>query len=415
MLTDAGDSGPGFGLDLDAVDLPARREALVALSRPVTGVHDRAKRLPPALVAQAFANEPFEDHPRTVWAYRRLCETGGEAKERFENSYRQGTASFLRRIFPSLTLIPGISFEIGQVAKRPERRAFDKALARYRAADLEGQAGQLTEAFDGLRALRMLFGSSTGPGDCCRLETIVPARYLPELLVAAPVWFIEAKGQPVREGRGAHNPAVRYFCDLGRTDQFAYLFQLYNNRPRSFAEFSGPDIMPLPLVRLVGQVKGLFDYLVIATPYHDLAAAEWGNSFWERHTDPFLFGFIKQVPELMFCLGRWSGTGLFPLIGEMMADTLDHLRQNRQLLAAAGSGSFSWYKTDDRYSVEEAVIGPRLKPLADYKSPKAAFPRARRERERWKQENHTLVRFAGQLLERFEKGSLFAWLRGEGP
>ena len=103
ILTDAGDSGPGFGLDLDAVDLPARREALVALSRPVTGVHDRAKRLPPALVAQAFANEPFEDHPRTVWAYRRLCETGGEAKERFENSYRQGTASFLRRIFPSLT------------------------------------------------------------------------------------------------------------------------------------------------------------------------------------------------------------------------------------------------------------------------------------------------------------------------
>ena len=59
MLTDAGDSGPGFGLDLDAVDLPARREALVALSRPVAGVHDRAKRLPPELVAQAFANEPF--------------------------------------------------------------------------------------------------------------------------------------------------------------------------------------------------------------------------------------------------------------------------------------------------------------------------------------------------------------------
>lgn len=50
---------------------------------------------------------------------------------------------------------------------------------------------------------------------------------------------------------------MRYFCDLGRTDQFAYLFQLYNSRPLSFAEFSGPDIMPLPLVRLVGQVKGL--------------------------------------------------------------------------------------------------------------------------------------------------------------
>ena len=71
----------------------------------------------------------------------------------------------------------------------------------------------------------------------------------------------------------------------------------------------------------------------------------------------------------------------------------------------------SWYKTDTGYSVEDAVIGPRLRPLADYKSPKAAIPRARRERERWKQENHTLVRFADRLLQRFEEGRLFSWLR----
>lgn len=70
-------------------------------------------------------------------------------------------------------------------------------------------------------------------------------------------------------------------------------------------------------------------------------------------------------------------------------------------------GFFSWYKTDTGYSVEDAVIGPRLRPLADYKSPKAAIPRSRRE--------HTLVRFADRLLQRFEEGRLFSWLRGEGP
>lgn len=117
----------------------------------------------------------------------------------------------------------------------------------------------------------------------------------------------------------------------------------------------------------------------------------------------------------MFCLGRWSGAGLFPLIGEMMADTFDHLRQNRQLLGATGSGVLFLVQDGTGYSVEDAVIGPRLRPLADYKSPKAAIPRSRRERERWKQENHTLVRFADRLLQRFEEGRLFSWLRGEGP
>lgn len=131
--------------------------------------------------------------------------------------------------------------------------------------------------------------------------------------------------------------------------------------------------MPLPLVKLVGQVKGLFDYLVIATPYHDLAASEWGDARWTRQIDPFLLGVLKQVLELMFCLGRWSGTGLFPL------------------------------------------IGPRLRSLSDYCAPKKAMPRSPCDREHWKRANHTLIRFTDRLLQRFEEGRLFSWLRGEGP
>lgn len=65
--------------------------------------------------------------------------------------------------------------------------------------------------------------------------------------------------------------------------------------------------MPLPIVELIRQVRNLFDYLVIATPYHDIASKEWGEMRWVRNVDPLRFGFLRQVPELMFFLERWSG------------------------------------------------------------------------------------------------------------
>jgi hypothetical protein len=82
-----------------------------------------------------------------------------------------------------------------------------------------------------------------------------------------------------------------------------------------FKEFSGRDIMPLYIVDLIKQVRHLFDYLVIATPYHDIASKEWSQMefHWVRNVDPFLLGFVKQVPELVFFLGRWSGRALFPI------------------------------------------------------------------------------------------------------
>lgn len=52
-----------FGVDIDDTNLPSRREALSEISKPVAGLHARAKRLPPDLVAQTLDNEPFEDFP----------------------------------------------------------------------------------------------------------------------------------------------------------------------------------------------------------------------------------------------------------------------------------------------------------------------------------------------------------------
>ena len=320
----------------------------------------------------------------------------------------------LRRLFPSLAAVPGIAFAAGRPARLPERRALEKALASSQAAGLPGQARELSDAFDGLIALRLLFGRSEGQGSGL-FEQVVPVRYLGELLFAAPVWFVETKAGAPPEARGAANPAVRYFCDLGRTDPFAHLFQLYNNRLRPFAEFTGPDLMPPSLTAFLGAVRGGFDYLVIATPYHGLAGAEWGDPYWPPQPDPFLFGFLRQVPELVFCLGRWSGTGLFPLFPELLAATAAHLRQNRELLAGYGnSPAFAWYKAESALPPETEVAGPALRPLTDYAYPKAALPRGWVERQLWKKQNHSLVRFADRVLQHFEAGSLFPWLRGEG-
>jgi hypothetical protein len=199
---------------------------------------------------------------------------------------------------------------------------------------------------------------------------------------------------------------LNYFCDLGRTDAFAYLFQLYNFLPRAFAAFTGPDPVPQELARLIGEVKDRFDHLVIATPYHELAAAEWGETSWPFvHCDPFLFGFLRQVPAFVFLLGRWSGTGLFPLIPEMIAATLLHLRAHRHLLATARIGQLSWYKAEAPvWPSGPREPGPPLRPVADHRPGGAGD---------WREERHSLVRFAGQVWGHFEAGSLFPWLRGE--
>jgi hypothetical protein len=173
--------------------------------------------------------------------------------------------------------------------------------------------------------------------------------------------------------------------------------------------------MPQPLAALAGEVRWRFDFLVIATPYHDLAAAGWGDFTWPRPTDPFLFGFLRQAPESMFFLGRWSGSGVFPLITDMMAATLRHLRAQRPLLAGTWSKGVRWYKTG--LASEVANLGPRLRPERDYRTRPMSWLtelRSERAQETWRQEHHTLARFAARLLRQFKQGSLFPWLRGEG-
>lgn len=145
------------------------------------------------------------------------------------------------------------------------------------------------------------------------------------------------------------------------------------------------------------------------------ALKEWEETF--RTPPPkfdlFLFGFLKHVPENMFFLGRWSGRDLFPSIGEMIADTIEHLRAHKEKLVNLG-GRFLWYKTDtNTFDVQKAVYGPRLHPVENYQTLKTFCPRDKREKEMWKCKNNSLVMFANRISREFENTSLFSWLRGE--
>jgi hypothetical protein len=321
-----GNGGHGFEVDVDVTNLPARAEALEELSRSAGGVHARAKRIPPELVAQALRNEPFEDYPRAIYACKRVCDQGGEARNRFNQSYRHTAEAFLRRMFHSLTFIPEISFDIENYSEQKEQKALDVTGVKFEhGGQLRAQVRSLSESYIGFRALRTVFRNAA-QRDCFDMETVVSLRYLPELLMAAPVWFITYRRGFISAS------AVEYFCNLGASDQFAYLFQIYNHQLRSFDQFYSRDVMPVPILDLVTQVRQLFDYLVIATPYHDFAAREWTKAErqrWTHNIDPFLLGFLGQIPEYMFFLGRWSGTGMFPLIDDMIADTIQHITTNK--------------------------------------------------------------------------------------
>lgn len=134
----------------------------------------------------------------------------------------------------------------------------------------------------------------------------------------------------------------------------------------------------------MNEAKKIFDYVVIMTPYHDQASTEWSNPNWLRNLDPLLVGFIEGLPQ-MFILGRWSGTGIFPLLLDCIADTANHLRINKHLLKNFDNRSY-WYKG---ISEGGGCLTGSTHP------------------------SNNLQEFADRLLLAYDRGLVFEFLRGE--
>jgi hypothetical protein len=211
-----------------------------------------------------------------------------------------------------------------------------------------------------------------------RVPMAIDSKYLVEIFTACPVWYMEGEG--VSYTNGQDDPDVdaftQHICNVVGKVNFADFFQLYNRRNRSFSDFKGPDIMPAHIVKVLPELKKQFDYLVIATPYHDQASQEWANPAWIGSLDPYLIGFNKDTPNYAILIDRWSGSGLLPLMADMIADTMDHIQKHLNLLSNFKSNTY-WY----RPGIDGCTLG------------------------------NGLTDFGRKVLSEFESGDLFNFLR----
>jgi len=181
---------------------------------------------------------------------------------------------------------------------------------------------------------------------------------------------------------------IKFFSDHVGSTEWAWFFQIYNRRTRPFYKFSGKDIMPPNILMIMKEAKQIFDYICIMTPYHDQASREWSDPNWLRNIDPIMVGFIQGMDQ-MFVLGRWSGTGVFPLLLDCIADTKNHLTLNKHLLKYFPNDSW-WYK-----GMRENPAGTRSILAQNNTS------------------DNGLTAFADRLLSAYDNGLLFPFLRGE--
>lgn len=345
--------------------------------------HAGRKQVPAEDVEQAIANQPFEELIRN----RQEMSEGGAP----EDDVAKMAEGFLITTFAALFPI-GVSYSVdGDVDKEAEQAKVDEAIVLYEEQGMTGQIESVRKEYEQFSGVRDAFTLMRSNG-ILSLETVIPMYYLPEMLCIAPVWFVYGRknipdNTVERDPRPDH--AVQYFCDQVGSREFSWFYQIYNRRTRPLRQFQGRDIMPPALMKILGIAKATFDYVVIMTPYHDIASREWADPNWLRNIDPYLVGFMDGLPY-MFLLGRWSGTGLFPLVADMIGDTMNHLRCNKKLLGNFKSNTW-WYKglkDDDEDGILQDIQGGDGN-------------------------NAVLEPFADQVLQAFEEGQLFEFLRGE--
>ena len=115
------------------------------------------------------------------------------------------------------------------------------------------------------------------------------------------------------------------------------------------------------------------------TPYLDIAGADWQDMKWLRSIDPYVVGFKKGSP-VFFVLARFSDTGVFPLLHELVADTMSFLQTNADKLNGFNAVSNPyWYGRNGSHD-----------PLGDL-----------------------LIKRVHEMLAAYEQGRLFDWLRNE--
>jgi len=298
---------------------------------------------------------------------------------------------YIKRTFITLS-----SLEVGynidaNVDEGKEAEMIEKVRADYNDNGLSGQSTSLKEEYRQFVRVRKAF-NLMHQHNLLHPTSIIDVKHLPELTYAFPVWYVYAKDQfsdQTNERNPFYDHVIEYFSNVVDSREFAWFYQMYNRRTRPMHLFAGKDIMPPALVNTMKEAKKIFDFIAIMTPYHDVASTEWSRTDWPRNIDPVMIGFLNGLPQ-MFVLGRWSGTGVFPLLIDCIADTSLHLRTNKQLLKKIPDQSY-WYKGIDHEGQDSSCI----------------------YQDRTEGAQTNLEKFADRLLLTYDEGLLFEFLRGE--
>jgi len=222
-----------------------------------------------------------------------------------------------------------------------------------------------------------------------RPNTVILIRNIVELFCACPVWFwmlSENETHRAVNARQEEDPhpheVTIHICKMVPNPRWCHAFQMFNRRTRGLDIYRG-EIIPTRIRELLKSAAEAFDAVVIMTPYHDVAGLDWGDLEWLRSLDPYVIGFKWGLP-VFFVLGRFSDSGIFPLVDELVADTVQFLRANEHRLEGFNKAASPWwYVSPTQDYVQGHELGSFLRQHAD------------------------------QMIQAFEAGHLFDWLRGE--
>jgi len=354
-----------------------RMNAIVKFSNLKSPYHQNKKIITEEDKNKAVKNKPLLEFVQQIGYL--LNNSGGYNPE----DVVRLTEDFVSKTFSMLAPLNVKCSILGDVDKDAEQQKINETIDLYNTSGLTGQSDSLKKEYNQFKRVRDAF-TLMHQNNLLNYASIIETKYLPELTMAFPVFFISGK-KGINDSTMNDDPkpddAITFLCDCVGSQEYAYLDQLYNRRTRPLSGFTGKDIMPPNLVKILNEAKQLFDYVVIMTPYHDVASKEWSDPNWLRNIDPIMVGFLKGLPH-MFILGRWSGTGVFPLLFDCIADTVNHLKINKHLLGNFKTNSW-WYKGKSEGTV-----------LSSSK-------------------DNGLNKYVDKLLLAYDNGLVFQFLRGE--
>lgn len=260
-------------------------------------------------------------------------------------------------------------------------------LAGMRGHDMDDQIRETTQIVVRYTKMRNFLKKLCAEG-MVRPNSVLPIVYLPDILLAFPVWFFVFKERDEQEAQVHYHvtdpqphSAIHYICSLLLPQQFKDLFQMFNMRARSAKIYQG-DTVPAEVSGLMEKAQGFFDYIVIATPYHDFAGKDWGEFQGTSPMDPLVLGFNKELPSVFFLLERFSDSGLYPSYNELVAATIEFIKKYKELLGGV-CGRIWIKKNGEEKNYQGSRLGVRLSHVAD------------------------------QIFTAFKLNKLSAWLRGE--